>query len=56
LAIKCTLSLLILYSNLEALTASSKEASALSQTSSSPTLTSGLSAYFKITFSKPKSL
>ena len=36
--------------------ASSKEASALSQTSSSPTLTSGLSAYFRITFSKPKSL
>ena len=37
-------------------TAFNKDASALSQTSFSPTLTSGRSAYFKITFSKPKSL
>ena len=35
---------------------SSKAASDLSQTLSLPTLTSGLSEYFKITFLKPKSL
>ena len=40
----------MVYSNLEALTASSKEASALSHTKSSPTLTSGLSAYLESHF------
>ena len=46
----------MLYSNFDALTASNKDASALSQTSSSPTLTSGRSAYFSITLLNPKSL
>ena len=46
----------MLYSNFDALTAFNNEASALSQTLSSPTLTSGRSAYLRTTFSKPKSL
>ena len=44
----------MLYSSLDALIASNKAFSDLSQTLSSPTLTSGLSEYFNITFSNPK--
>ena len=43
----------MVYSNLVAFTASSNAASALSHTPSSPTLSSGLSEYFRMTFSKP---
>ena len=43
-------------SSFDAFTAFNKAASDLSQTLSSPTLTFGLSEYFKIIFSKPKSL
>ena len=43
-------------SNSDALTAFNNEVSALSQTLSSPTLKSGRSEYFNITFLNPKSL
>ena len=46
----------MLYSNFEASTALINAASDLSHTASSPTLKSGLSEYFSITFSNPKSL
>ncbi len=46
----------MVYLSFDAVTALSNADSALSQILSSPTLISGLSEYFKITFSKPKSL
>ena len=48
--------LLIVYSSFDCLIAERSAASDLSQTLSSPTRFSGLSEYFNITFSKPKSL
>ena len=56
LALKKNLTLFIIYSSFDCLMAESKAASDLSQTLSSPTLFSGRSEYFSITFSKPKSL